>query len=313
MEHSQPLSSRNPVRLIAFIALAIVLMVVLVLAACDRSSPAQVERVAAESPSTPRIVALLPFAADQLIELGVTPVAVPLIRGNTPAAWEGIPRVTVDHSAGPNIEQLIAMGPDVVVTSSVYAQFVPAIESATDARVVIMDVDSVDHVSQHIKDLGEIAGVPGDAADYAGSIESRLGARDRAGDPIDVLGVFGTPHAFYAFLPDSYLGDLVAHAGGAMITGDMESHSVFRGLAPLSMEVVLERDPDLLLVVFHGSEDSARAMLEADALWSGLSAVQDERVVFLKDDLYAMRPGSELPRAMDEIREIIGDVREQLR
>ncbi|MEM1424045.1 MAG: ABC transporter substrate-binding protein [Planctomycetota bacterium] len=285
------------------------------LASCDRPAPAQqqTQSVSTEVGETPRIVALLPFAADQLLELGVTPIAVPLIRGNTPEAWEGIPRVTVDHSAGPNIEQLIATRADVIVTSSVYAQFVPAIERATDARVLVMDVDSVEHVKENIAELGEIAGVPDEAASRIAALESRLGDRDSASQPVEVLGVFGTPHAFYAFLPDSYLGDLVEHAGGRMITGDLESHSVFRGLAPLSMEVVLERDPDLLLVVFHGSPESAQAMLEGDALWSRLSAVEEGRVVFLQDDLYAMRPGSELPRAMEEIEGVVSDVREQLR
>lgn len=259
-----------------------------------------------------RIAVLLPFAADQLLQLGVRPVAVPGLAGDPPDAWRGIPTIAMDHSAGPNLEQLMAAGPDVIITSSVYAQFVPAMKRSTDAEVVVMDINSIADVSDHIEQLGQIADREDDARSLITSIEGRLSATAEDADPVRVLAVFGTPHAFYAFLPSSYLGDLVEHAGGEMITGDLQSHGIFRGLAPLSMEAVIDRDPDHLLVVFHGPEESARAMLENDALWGGLTAVQSGHVTFLKDDLYAMRPGSDLPRAMAEITRIIDEARARL-
>ena len=111
------------------------------------------------------------------------------------------------------------------------------------------------------------------------------------------------------FLPDSYLGDLIEISGGTLITSDMESHPVYRGLAPISMEVVIERDPELLIVIFHGPEKSARAMLERDPLWSNISAVKNNNLVFLQDDLYAMRPGSEFKRAYHDIRSILAQTK----
>src|SRR6056297_1519826 len=45
---------------------------------------------ASEPADTPRVAALLPFAADQLIALGVQPVLVPALRGCQPEAWQGI-------------------------------------------------------------------------------------------------------------------------------------------------------------------------------------------------------------------------------
>ncbi|MEM1330961.1 MAG: ABC transporter substrate-binding protein [Planctomycetota bacterium] len=292
-------------------------------AGCDQRAPegqaAINASVSAESEvgPGPRVASLLPFAADQLLELGVTPVAVPLLNGDVPAAWDGIPTITVDHSAGPNLEQLMATDADVIITSSVYAQFMPAMERSTGAQIVVMDVDSVGDVSGYITRLGELTGHEGDAATLVSQISAHMKTSEPDvevdAEPVRVLAVFGTPHAFYAFLPSSYLGDLVAHAGGELITEDMRSHSVFRGLAPLSMEAVIAREPDHLLVVFHGSEDSARAMLERDALWGQLSAVREGHVTFLKDDLYAMRPGSELPRAIDEIQAIVSEARSRQR
>lgn len=256
-----------------------------------------------------RIVPLLPFVADQLIALGAPPVLVPELRGRTPDSWRGIPTLALDHSAGPNLEQLLAADPDIVITNGVYAQFVTQIERATGARVIIMEVDSVAGAIDHVRTLGELV----DRRDAAASLIAEMSRlpddHDPHAQPLDVLAVFGTPHAFYAFLPESYLGDLIARAGGKLITTDVNARALFRGMAPLSMETVLERDPDLLLIVFHGSEQAARTMLERDPLWSSLSAMREGRVVFLQDDLYAMRPGSELHRAYDEIRAALARAR----
>ena len=252
-----------------------------------------------------RIATLLPFAADQLLEMGCRPVCVPGLRGNQPPEWEGIPTVQLDHSAGPNLEQLLSVDPDYIVTGSIYAQFMPHIAEVTKAEVVIMDVESLDSVMVHIKALGEIANCATEAETMATMLEGRLSDLKRnftVSTPIDVLAIFGTPHSFYAFMPESYLGDLVKHAGGRMGPEGLTSHKIYRGLAPLTMETVIEFDPDLLLVLFHGPEETSRAMFERDPLWASLRAVHEGRIEFLSDDMYAMRPGSQVDVAMEQIR-----------
>ncbi|MDG1899168.1 MAG: ABC transporter substrate-binding protein [Phycisphaerales bacterium] len=251
-----------------------------------------------------RIATLLPFAADQLLEMGVKPVCVPGLRGRTPEAWDGIPTVQLDHSAGPNLEQLIAAQPEYIVTGAVYAQFMPQIASITKAKVILMDVDSISSVTEHMTTLGRISGRSERARELIDLLEARLAVPMEIGDSdrVDVLAIFGTPHSFYAFLPDSYLGDLVQHAGGRMGPNGLVSHKIYRGLAPLSMEMVIDYDPDLLLVLFHGPEETSRAMFEGDPLWASLSAVNDDRMHFISDDLYAMRPGMKLDEAIRQIR-----------
>lgn len=264
-----------------------------------------------EATEAPRVAALLPFAADQLIELGVMPVLVPALRGGQPEAWQGIEMGALDHSTGPNIEQLIAADPDVVIMSAVYTQFVPQIEATTDARVITMDADTLEDIRTHTRTIGELVGKPNLADQWVESFDGTLEAIESGAqsEPVSVLAVFGTPQAFYAFLPDSYLGNLVSHAGGELVTSDMPEHAVFRGLAPLSMEAVVQKDPDVLLVVFHGPEQAARAMLDRDPLWSQLSAVKGDHIAMLADDLYAMRSGSEATKALRNVRDAINGAR----
>lgn len=264
-----------------------------------------------EGAEVPRVAALLPFAADQLIELGVMPVLVPALRGGQPEAWQGIEMGALDHSTGPNIEQLIAADPDVVIMSAVYTQFAAQIEDTTDARVITMDADTLEDIRTHTRTIGELVGKPKLADQWVESFNGTLEAIESGAqsEPVSVLAVFGTPQAFYAFLPDSYLGNLVSHAGGELVTSDMPEHAVFRGLAPLSMEAVVQKDPDVLLVVFHGPEQATRAMLDRDPLWSQLSAVKGDHIAMLPDDLYAMRSGSEATKALRNVRDAINEAR----
>ena len=90
------------------------------------------------------------------------------------------------------------------------------------------------------------------------------------------------------------------------------SHKVYRGLAPLTMETVIEFDPDLLMVLFHGPAETSRAMFEGDPLWSSLRAVSEDRICFLSDDLYAMRPGSRVDEALVQVREYVANVADRM-
>jgi len=265
-----------------------------------------IESVATSDISGPRIVTLMPFAADQLLEMGVMPVGVPSLRGPMPESWQGIPTVQLDHSVGPNLEQLLSCEPDVIVTPSTYLQFVDVIRDMTKAEVVVMDVASIEDVFQNIRELGEMANVPLAAEQLCSSIQSSLNQKVSLKESVDVLAIFGTPHSFFAFLPNSYLGDLVRYAGGTVGPEGLGEHRVYKGLAPLTMESVVEFDPDALLVLFHGPEESSRAMFENDPLWSTLRAIREGHVKYISDDLYAMRPGSNLQGAIAEIQFFLG-------
>ena len=280
----------------------------------EKASAPSEATVEVASTSKVRIATLLPFAADQLLAMGVRPVCVPGLRGELAPAWKGIPTIQMDHSAGPNLEQLIAVEPDYIVTASVYAQFMPQIESITEAKIVYMDVDSIDVAMQYMKKLGEISGHTTQAAELVESVQKRLAkpAEVKDSERIRALAIFGTPHSFYAFMPESYLGDLVKHAGGTIGPEGLVSHKVYKGLAPLSMEMVIDYNPDLLLVLFHGPEETSRAMFEGDPLWGSLSAVHEDRMFFLSDDLYAMRPGSKLDLAISQVHEYVQSVSAKL-
>ena len=252
-----------------------------------------------------RLAVLVPAAADLALKVGARPVLVPTLRGGQPGSWAGIAGVVVDHSTGPGLETLIASGPDLVIVNATHAQFIPQIERLTGAPAFAMEIASVADLARHARTLGRLTGrEPGGEA-AALSYESFAEIRSDTGEPVPVLAVLGTPHSFYAFLPDSYLGDLVRIAGGELVTAGMASHRVFRGLAPVSTEALAGRGAAVILVLFHGSEQAARSMLASDPLWSSMPAVREGRVFLLPDDRFVMRPGVGMEEALDAVRDAV--------
>ncbi|HBO57997.1 MAG TPA: hypothetical protein DD622_06110 [Opitutae bacterium] len=257
-----------------------------------------------------RIATLLPFAADQLIAMGYNPICVPKISGEKPLEWEGIATVQLDHSLGPNLEELIAVNPDYIITGSTYAQFMPQIESITKSKIVYMDVDSIASVRNHIQTLSQIIGRPDQGNELIESINADIGSTAYSGKRPRVLALFGTPASFYAFLPSSYLGDLINHSGGELGPSELTSHKVYKGLSALSMEMVLDFDPDILFVLFHGPVETSRLLFENDPLWSSIDSVKNNRMYFLEDNRYVMRPGSDLDNSIAEIKGYINNFTE---
>ena len=71
-----------------------------------------------------------------------------------------------------------------------------------------------------------------------------------------ILGVGRTP---FTFLPNSWGGDIVAKAGGELLTGGVTSSS---GFERISDEVVVAEDPDVIIAVPHANEDDIPSLTE---------------------------------------------------
>ena len=285
------------------------------------STPLPVTRVAiddtrreVEVPYRPlRVAVTNSWMVEVLMACDYTPVArphIPLEFVYPPAAHD-IPVVAVSHSAGPNIEQLAAVQPDLILTSPTYGRFAEPIQQALDVPVLIYDVNTVEDVLEKIESLGSMAGCAAKAKQASEDLRARVGSLSE-GLPEEgpkVFSIFGTSESFLGFTSASYLGDMVRLLGAQLIT-DGDPPYMYRGrpdpaYTPFSLEKVVERDPDVILVVRHGDPDEAReenfSSLFSNPAWAGLRAVQEGRVHELSEWLYLRYPGPRVTWAMEEL------------
>ena len=84
-------------------------------------------------------------------------------------------------------------------------------------------------------------------------------------------------------------------------------------LEQLSMERLLQADPDLIFFVRQGDDEAGamaniRRLLEEDPAWSQLTAVKEGRVYYMDKALYNLKPNHRWGEAYERLEAILADV-----
>ncbi|HEX6024940.1 MAG TPA: ABC transporter substrate-binding protein [Solirubrobacter sp.] len=231
--------------------------------------------------AAPRVVALTPFSASTVTRLGVRPVAIGQSLGGTDrflASLRGLPVLPLSHPLGPNPEQLAAYRPTLVLSSKTWQRGTPAMRRM-GIRVYESDPVSVAAVARETRTIGALVGRKRAAEALARRIENDVAAAKRGirRNPrvLVILGVGRTP---YAMLANSWGGDVVRQAGGRLLTDGLRSPS---GIARISDELVVARNPDVIIAVPHGSPGAIKrlaAYYRSNPNWRNTNAVRNGRV-----------------------------------
>jgi iron complex transport system substrate-binding protein len=170
-------------------------------------------------------------------------------------------------------------------------------------RVEDVDPARVDQLGAATRRIGRLVGRSRGARQLARRLRADI-ARASAGIErrprvLMVLGVGRTP---YAFLPNSWGGDLVTRAGGRLVTAGAQSSS---GFARISDEKVVEQDPDVILAVPHadpGSIDDITRAVRSNRLWKLTRAGETGRI-FVSTDNSLLQAGTDAGRVIRTIRQ----------
>lgn len=237
--------------------------------------------LAAPAQAAPRVAALTPFSASTITRLGVRPVAIGQTLGGSDtylSSLRNVPVLTLTHPLGPNLEQLATYNPSIVLSSKTWERGTPAMRRL-GMTVYESDPTSVAAVGAETRAIGRVLGRTRAADALARRIEADVAAAKRGikrrPTVLVILGVGRTP---YAMLANSWGGDVVAQAGGKLLTQGLRSPG---GTARISDEIVVERNPDIIIAVPHGNPGSISrlaAYYRSNPNWRNTKAVRNGRV-----------------------------------
>jgi iron complex transport system substrate-binding protein len=209
-----------------------------------------------------RIVALTPFTANVLADLGVRPIGV-----GEPASsaqrlspkLDGVPRLKLSHPRGPNLEQLAALRPDIVFSSPVWRPGTAAIERLGIKVYDGFDPQRLGTVPLGIRYIGDTVGKGAQARALANRVQAayRAASANPRSHP-RVLLVMGLARYTMAMLGQSWGGDIVRAAGGRLVTEGIKpiaSSGEGAVVGNLSNEAVVKLNPDVIIVVPHGNAE----------------------------------------------------------
>ncbi|HEY2714821.1 MAG TPA: ABC transporter substrate-binding protein [Solirubrobacterales bacterium] len=254
-----------------------------------------------------RIVALTPFGANTLAELGVEPVGIGQTLGGRERfapQLEGVEVLPLSHPNGPNLEQLAALDPDVVLSSPTWAKGNQAMRSL-GIKVVIHEPVSIAGSLADTYKIGELVGRRYRARQILRQQRQQIEAAERgiSSHPrvMLLLGVGRTP---FSFLPNSWGGDVLEAAGARLLTGGLQSGS---GFERISDEVVIAENPAVIIAVPHAEASDIPSLtryLRTNPAWSSTAAAKTGRV-YVSVNNSLLQAGTDVAATIRRVRAVL--------
>ncbi len=253
-----------------------------------------------------RVVALNPFSANTVADLGVRPVAIGQVLGGNDrwsSRLRGVRRIPLSHPSGPNLEQLALLNAGLVLSSPTWRRGHRAMRRL-GMKVAETEPRSVHDTGAAIKRIGGLIGKQAAANRMAERMAADVarasrGIRKRP----RVLVILGIGRVPYAFLANSWGGDIVRRAGGRLLTDGLVAGD---GFARISNEIVVKRNPDIIIAVPHGSpKDIPKlgAYLRTNPAWRGTKAYRNKRI-YVSTGNSLLQPWTDVGRTIRDVRRL---------
>lgn len=182
-----------------------------------------------------------------------------------------------------NLELVVAAAPDLILATNIHVQnVVPELE-AKGLTVVVIEPNKMEDVLATINLVGRLTGRTKEAQALVGQMEARIKTIEAK------LAIAKTsPRVFWETSrelvtagPGSFIGDIIARAGGTNIAQDTSTK-----WPRLSQEVVIASDPEVIILDDHAAGVTPEEVAGRPG-WQGITAVKQGRVVPIQSDLVA--------------------------
>lgn len=210
----------------------------------------------------------------------------------------------------PNLEELIAAQPDLVIASSNTTSNVELLPSLEDlgVPVIYFGVNSFNDYLEMLDVCTQITGATQNYQTYGLDVQAQVEKAKEQNDgsaPTVLLLRSASTSCKVKNSKGTVLGEILADLGAVNIADSDTSL-----LEDLSMERIIADDPDYIFVVFQGSDQDAAqktldAALTSNPAWDTLSAVQNGNFYLMEKELYHLKPNARWGEAYQKVSDIL--------
>ena len=253
----------------------------------------------------PRIIATSPAVAEICDRLELDLVGVCSSSSSIPERYEEITQVGAAMS--PDMEIVSGLSPDWILSpSSLQSDLQPKYETI-DTDWAFLNLRSVQGMYRSIQELGEIFDREEQAEtqikEFKDFYETYQKEQEGKTHP-RVMILMGLPGSYIIATENSYVGSLVALAGGENVyEGSTEE------FLTVNTEDMKNKEPDIILRTAHALSDQVMEMFNEDFatndIWKHFSAVKNNRVYDLTYEYFGMSANFSYPDALQELQEIL--------
>ncbi len=255
-------------------------------------------------------------ALERSVTVKKNPVSVVSLHGSYAEAWSlaggvitGATRDVIDENRNvngdniimvgtnrdPNLEQILALAPDFILLSADMDSQLKLNDAFADIPHAYFSVDSWQDYLNQMAIFCDITGRPDlyrqNAASVENQIQEILLSIPESDNPPTVLLIRAFSSGVKVIGANNQTGAILKDLGADNLADRDNSP-----LQDLSLEIIIQEDPDFIFITTMGDESAAREYLEnglfQNPAWNGLSAVQNERVMILPKELFHYKPNN---------------------
>ncbi len=253
-------------------------------------------------PGKLRIVSLAPSVTEILFALDLGDQIVGVTdQCNYPPTVKGIERVS--GFGTPNIEKLLALGPDMVIACGLEKPEFS--ETLRQAGIQVVNVQKTGFIASFpelfdaVSQVGAATGRSAEARKLVAGMQAELDAVAARADQINDAR---RPRVFVEIEESplmtagagSFIDDLIRRAGGRNV-----AHEITSAYPRIDPEKVVVWDPEVILVAHSDHPGEAAERLARHIGWLNVTAVRDRRVIDDIDADLLFRPG---PRLVEGVK-----------
>ena len=256
--------------------------------------------------SEPRIIATSPATADICDKLNLDLVGV------CSSTVSSIPEryadaETVGGAMSPDMEIVASLNPDWILSpASLQADLQPKYE-AIDTDWAFLNLRSVPGMYRSIQELGEIFGREEEAqalVDEFTDFYDDYIQKNAGKESPKVMILMGLPGSYIIATENSYVGSLVALAGGENVYAGTDQEFL-----TVNTEDMKTKEPDIILRAAHALPEQVVEMFKKDFeendIWQHFEAVKNGQVYDLSYELFGMSATFRYPEALEELQPLL--------
>ncbi len=260
------------------------------------TGPAGTEQATA-SGEPQAIISLAPASTEMLYAVGAGDQVVAVDeRSDYP---EGAP-VTDLSGYTPNLEAILGYGPDLVVLTDDNGDVVSGLERAGVEVLILPAARTLDDTYTQLEQVGAATGHVGEAAELVAQMQVEI-AEIVASVPqreTPLTYFHELDDTYYTVTDDTYIGEIYSMLGLTSIATGSDPYP------QLSEELILEADPDLVLLADGQCCGITPEIVAERPGWGQLTAVREGHVYVVDEDL-ASRWGARIVDFMREVAAIV--------
>ncbi len=244
-----------------------------------------------------RIVSLSPTATEMLFAVGAGEQVIAVDNySNFPAEAAELEQV---DSFEPNVEAIAGLEPDLVIATYDPGNLVEQLNALDIPVFFAAAVADLDGAYEQLEQIGALTGNLVAAQDLAAQMRADIDAIVASVDPAaaELSYFYELDPSLYSVTSNTFIGGVMSLFGLTNIADGVQEGNDY---PQLSAEVIVEKDPDIIMLADTLCCEQTAATVAARDGWADLAAVKNGNVVELSDDI-ASRWG---PRLVDLVRTV---------